>query len=75
MLYVAKINELVSLLDDHVGGLMPGLLHQLNRDNPKWSFWKNLVFEISENYIEDIILKSLRTLIPGIRPYMNLSLF
>lgn len=38
MLPVVKINEPVSLLDDHVGGLMPGLLHQLNRDNSKMVF-------------------------------------
>lgn len=39
MLQIDKINEAVSLLDDHVGGLKPGLLHQLNRDNPKMVFF------------------------------------
>lgn len=38
MLQAAKINEPVSLLDNHMGGLMPGLLHQLTRDAPKMGF-------------------------------------
>lgn len=59
MLLVAKINEPVSLLDNHMGGLVPYLLHQPSRDNPKMFFWKNLIFEISKN---GIILRSFRTL-------------
>lgn len=55
MLLVAKINEPVSLLDNHMGGLVTYLLHQPSRDNPKMFFWKNLIFEISKN---GIILRS-----------------
>lgn len=63
MLQVAKINEPVSLLDDHMGELMQGLLHQLNRDYPKCSFWKNLIFVISKNCIKDVIIRCFKTLI------------
>lgn len=63
MLLVAKINEPVSLLDDHIGGLVPCLLHQQNRDDPKMVWGKNLIFAISKNNIEDIILRSFQTLV------------
>lgn len=66
----AKINEPVSLLDDHMGGLVPCLLHQQSRDDPQMVFWENLIFEISKSNILKTSLLEVSK-----HSYMSLHLF